>query len=97
MLASVTRLPVVGVPVPATRLEGMDALLSIAQMPAGVPVATMAIGGAVNGALMAQRILGVSDPEIARRLDEHRAALVDKARGQDEAIRGRFQAPGTSG
>jgi 5-(carboxyamino)imidazole ribonucleotide mutase len=88
MLASVTRLPVVGVPVPATRLEGLDALLSIVQMPAGVPVATMAIGGAVNAALMALRILGLSDPAIAARLDEHRAALVEKARAADEALQG---------
>jgi 5-(carboxyamino)imidazole ribonucleotide mutase len=87
MLASVTRLPVVGVPVPATRLEGLDALLSIVQMPAGVPVATMAIGGAVNAGLMALRILGLSDPDIAARLDEHRAALVEKTRGQDASLR----------
>jgi 5-(carboxyamino)imidazole ribonucleotide mutase len=89
MLASVTRLPVVGVPVPSTRLEGLDALLSIVQMPAGVPVATMAIGGAMNAALMALRILGLSDPDIAARLDEHRAALVEKAQGQDAAVRER--------
>ncbi|NIQ58409.1 MAG: 5-(carboxyamino)imidazole ribonucleotide mutase, partial [Gemmatimonadetes bacterium] len=69
MLASVTRLPVIGVPVPATALDGMDALLSIAQMPSGVPVATMAIGGAVNAALMAVRILAVSDPALAAALD----------------------------
>lgn len=89
MLASVTRLPVVGVPVPATKLDGMDALLSIAQMPAGVPVATMAIGGAANAALMALRILGLSDPEIAGRLDDHRMSLVEKAKGQDAALQER--------
>lgn len=86
MLASVTRLPVVGVPVPITALDGMDALLSIVQMPAGVPVATMAIGGAVNGALMAARILALNDPELARRLDEHRAAQQAKAAAGDVEV-----------
>jgi 5-(carboxyamino)imidazole ribonucleotide mutase len=90
MLASVTRLPVVGVPVPATKLDGMDALLSIAQMPAGVPVATMAIGGAVNAALMSLRILGLSDPEIAARLDDHRAALRAKATNADRGLQDRL-------
>lgn len=90
MLASVTRLPVVGVPVPATKLDGMDALLSIAQMPAGVPVATMAIGGAVNAALMALRILGLSDPDIAARLDEHRTALRAKATNADRSLQDRL-------
>lgn len=91
MLASVTRLPVVGVPVPATKLDGMDALLSIAQMPAGVPVATMAIGGAANAALMALRILGLSNPEIARRLDEHRTALREKATNADRHLQDRLR------
>lgn len=90
MLASVTRLPVIGVPVPATKLDGMDALLSIAQMPSGVPVATMAIGGAANGALMALRILGLSDPDIATRLDEYRLALRRKAETADERLRARL-------
>ncbi len=88
MLASVTPLPVIGVPVPATALDGMDALLSIAQMPSGVPVATMAIGGAVNAALMAVRILAVSDPALAAALDRHRADLEAKAaRGDAEVAR----------
>lgn len=87
MLASVTRLPVVGVPVAATPLDGMDALLSIAQMPAGVPVATMAIGGATNAALMAVRILALHDDRLARALDEHRAGLRAKAATGDDEVR----------
>jgi 5-(carboxyamino)imidazole ribonucleotide mutase len=86
MLASVTRLPVIGVPVPVTALDGMDALMSMVQMPAGVPVATMAIGGAVNAALMAVRILAVSDPRLADALDAHRSALKDKARRGDAEV-----------
>ena len=72
MLASVTTLPVVGVPVPLKHLDGMDSLLSIVQMPAGIPVATMAVGGARNAGLMAARILGAGEGAEAERL---RAAL----------------------
>lgn len=75
MLASVTSLPVIGVPVPLARLDGLDSLLSIVQMPAGVPVATMAIGGAHNAGLMAVRILGTTDQDLQERLDRHRASL----------------------
>ncbi len=87
MLASVTRLPVIGVPVPITALDGMDALLSIVQMPSGVPVATMAIGGAVNAALMAIRILAVADDTLAAALDAHRESLKDKAAAGDAQVR----------
>lgn len=87
MLASVTRLPVIGVPVAITALDGMDALLSIVQMPSGVPVATMAIGGAVNAALMAVRILAVSDDRLAAALDRHRAGLAAKAAAGDADVR----------
>jgi len=93
MLASVTRLPVIGVPVPITALDGMDALLSIVQMPAGVPVATMAIGGAVNAALMAVRILAVSDPDLAAKLDTHRAALAAVAAAGDADVIERTRTP----
>ncbi|MCP4084349.1 MAG: 5-(carboxyamino)imidazole ribonucleotide mutase [Actinomycetia bacterium] len=86
MLASVTRLPVIGVPVPITALDGIDALLSIVQMPSGVPVATMAIGGAVNAALMAIRILAVFDAGLATKLDEHRAGLVAKSQRGDANV-----------
>lgn len=89
MLASVTTLPVIGVPVASTSLDGMDSLLSIVQMPAGIPVATMAIGGAVNAALMAARILSVADPQIRLRLDEYRQGLVEKAHRGDEQVRTR--------
>jgi len=68
MVASVTTLPVIGVPVPLKYLDGMDSLLSIAQMPAGIPVATMAIGGAKNAGLTALRILGTADAGISDRL-----------------------------
>lgn len=93
MLASMTNLPVIGVPVASTSLDGMDSLLSIVQMPAGIPVATMAIGGAVNAALMAARILALGDPELAAALDRHRQGLVDKARRGDEQIRARSSNP----
>jgi 5-(carboxyamino)imidazole ribonucleotide mutase len=75
MLATKTQLPIIGVPVESRALKGMDSLLSIAQMPAGVPVATMAIGGAVNAALYAARILALSDGALARRLEERTARI----------------------
>src|SRR6266702_8435907 len=68
MLAAVTPLPVIGVPVPLAHLDGMDSLLSIVQMPAGIPVATVAVGGARNAGLLAVRILAVSDPGLQRKL-----------------------------
>ena len=74
MLAAVTPLPVIGVPVPLAYLDGMDSLLSIVQMPAGVPVATVSIGGARNAGLLAARILGAGEGEEAERI---RAAMVD--------------------
>ena len=75
MMASKTRLPVIGVPVQTKALSGVDSLYSILQMPKGYPVATMAIGGAANAGLMAAAILAVSDPTLAERLDAWRAAL----------------------
>ena len=75
MLASVTTLPVIGVPVPLERLDGLDSLLSIVQMPAGIPVATVSIGGARNAGLLAARILGSSDPALAARLADFAAGL----------------------
>lgn len=77
MTASKTLLPVIGVPVQSKALHGLDSLLSIAQMPAGVPVATMAIGNAANAALLAARILALGDPAIARRLEQHRERMHD--------------------
>ena len=82
MLASVTTLPVIGVPVPLARLDGLDSLLSIVQMPAGVPVATVSIGGAKNAGLLAIRMLGASDPVLTQRLgayaDELKTMVADK-------------------
>jgi 5-(carboxyamino)imidazole ribonucleotide mutase len=75
MMASKTRLPVIGVPVQTKALAGVDSLYSILQMPKGYPVATMAIGGAANAGLMAAAILALSDPALAARLDAWRAAL----------------------
>jgi len=74
MTAAKTQLPVIGVPVCGATLDGLDSLLSIAQMPAGVPVATMAIGNATNAALLAARILALGDPDLLRRLEERTAA-----------------------
>lgn len=68
MLASVTTLPVIGVPVPLSKLDGMDSLLSIVQMPAGIPVATVSIGGAKNAGILAARILGTFDQELEKKL-----------------------------
>ena len=86
MLASVTSLPVIGVPVALERLDGLDSLLSIVQMPRGVPVATVAVNGAVNAALLAVRILAVDDASLAARLDQHRDSLAEEARRQDEGL-----------
>jgi 5-(carboxyamino)imidazole ribonucleotide mutase len=80
MLASVTTLPVIGVPVPLSRLDGMDSLLSIVQMPAGIPVATVSIGGARNAGILAARILGSGDAALTQKLADYAAqleALVD--------------------
>ncbi len=75
MIATKTALPVIGVPVESKSLNGLDSLLSIVQMPAGVPVATMAIGGAANAALYAARILALRDPALAQRLEERTAKI----------------------
>ncbi|MGN6324966.1 5-(carboxyamino)imidazole ribonucleotide mutase [Pseudolysinimonas sp.] len=75
MLASVTTLPVIGVPVPLKTLDGMDSLLSIVQMPAGIPVATVSIGGARNAGILAARILASGDPALTARLAEYAIGL----------------------
>ena len=87
MLASVTPLPVIGVPVPLKYLDGMDSLLSIVQMPSGVPVATVAVGGARNAGLLAVRILGVSDPELRGRMEEFQGELKQQAYAKGERLR----------
>jgi 5-(carboxyamino)imidazole ribonucleotide mutase len=83
MLASVTPLPVIGVPVPLSSLDGMDSLLSIVQMPAGVPVATVAIGNARNAALLAVRILGVADPDLVASMVSYQADLNVEAKAKN--------------
>ena len=87
MLASVTPLPVIGVPVPLKYLDGMDSLLSIVQMPAGVPVATVAIGNARNAGLLAARILGAGDPALQQRMVDFQAELKAVAQEKGKAVR----------
>jgi 5-(carboxyamino)imidazole ribonucleotide mutase len=83
MLASATTLPVIGVPVALARLDGLDSLLSIVQMPRGVPVATVAINGATNAALLALRILATSNESLAAQLESYRLELGAEAQAQD--------------
>ena len=87
MIAAATPLPVIGVPVPATLLAGVDALLSIVQMPAGVPVATVAIGGARNAGLLAVRILAAADPDLRAAMERFQANLAATVRAKDAAVR----------
>ncbi|HIU47495.1 MAG TPA: 5-(carboxyamino)imidazole ribonucleotide mutase [Candidatus Fimadaptatus faecigallinarum] len=86
VLAAYTVLPVIGLPISASQLDGMDALLAIVQMPAGVPVATVAINGAQNAALLAAQILGVKYPEIRRKLEQGRADMHDDVLLHDAEI-----------
>ncbi|GAA2818673.1 5-(carboxyamino)imidazole ribonucleotide mutase [Nonomuraea rubra] len=87
MLASVTPLPVIGVPVPLKYLDGMDSLLSIVQMPAGVPVATVAVGGARNAGLLAVRILAASDAGLREKMVEFQERLKEQAYAKGEKLR----------
>ncbi|MCX6397082.1 MAG: 5-(carboxyamino)imidazole ribonucleotide mutase [Propionibacteriales bacterium] len=87
MLAAVTPLPVIGVPVPLKYLDGMDSLLSILQMPAGVPVATVAIGNARNAGLLAVRILAAADPALQQRMVEFQQSLRDTAHAKGQNVR----------
>ena len=86
MVASMTPLPVIGVPVPLRHLDGLDSLLSIVQMPAGVPVATVSIGGARNAGLLAVRILAAADPALLAAMTAFQSALADGARAKDAAL-----------
>jgi len=90
MVASSTILPVIGVPVPLARLDGLDSLLSIVQMPSGVPVATVSIGGAVNAGLLAVRILATSDAALAGKLEAYRQTLATSVEQKDAALRHRL-------
>ncbi|MFF5258691.1 5-(carboxyamino)imidazole ribonucleotide mutase [Actinomadura viridis] len=91
MLASVTPLPVIGVPVPLKHLDGMDSLLSIVQMPAGVPVATVAVGAARNAGLLAVRILAASDEALQARMAEFQRDLYAQAKAKGERLREQVQ------
>lgn len=87
MLAAVTPLPVIGVPVPLKHLDGMDSLLSIVQMPAGVPVATVAVGNARNAGLLAVRILAATDPTLQQRMVDFQAELRTTAQEKGAVVR----------
>ena len=87
MLAAVTPLPVIGVPVPLKHLDGMDSLLSIVQMPAGVPVATVAVGNARNAGLLAVRILAATDPALRARMETFQQELRASAQEKGQTVR----------
>lgn len=89
-LAANTTLPVIGIPVKSSNLDGIDALLSTVQMPSGIPVATVAIDGAVNAALLSIQILSVSEPELAQKLAAARAEGASKVLEKDAAISAKF-------
>jgi 5-(carboxyamino)imidazole ribonucleotide mutase len=90
MVASMTTLPVIGVPVPLKHLDGLDSLLSIVQMPAGVPVATVSVGGARNAGLLAVRILASSDAALAARMAAFQTELAEGARAKNAALQARL-------
>ncbi|HVM00246.1 MAG TPA: 5-(carboxyamino)imidazole ribonucleotide mutase [Egibacteraceae bacterium] len=92
VLAAVTSLPVIGVPISGRNLDGLDALLAIAQMPPGVPVATVAVDGARNAGILAARILAASDPDLRGKVDAFRDRQAAKVRERDEVVRGEFDA-----
>jgi len=93
MVAAATPLPVIGVPVPLAHLDGLDSLLSIVQMPAGVPVATVSIGGARNAGLLAVRILAAADDGLRRRMGDFQASLADLVARKDAALSASLTAP----
>jgi 5-(carboxyamino)imidazole ribonucleotide mutase len=93
MVAAATPLPVIGVPVPLATLDGLDSLLSIVQMPAGVPVATVSIGGARNAGLLAVRILGSSDSGLRKRIEKFQTDLEAMVFEKDAALRDRLLGP----
>lgn len=97
MLAAVTELPVIGVPVPLQHLDGMDSLLSIVQMPAGVPVATVGIGNAKNAGLLAIRILALSDSGLQEKMREYQKDLNAQAKAKGEVVRRKPTTTGFAG
>lgn len=94
MIASATSLPVIGVPVPLTQLDGMDSLLSIVQMPAGVPVATVGIGNSKNAGLLAVKILATSDDSLSEQMTTYMKDLENQAKSKGEVVRRKRQTPG---
>ena len=96
MLASLTSVPVIGVPIPSRHLQGLDSLLSIVQMPASVPVATMAIGGARNAGLFVIRMLAAFDPQLRSRIDAQIEARAAKVEATDARVAGEFAEIGPS-
>ncbi len=90
VLAASTTLPVIGVPVKSSTLDGLDALLSTVQMPSGIPVATVAIDGAANAAILACRILSVSDASLAEKLDSYKSDMEKAVLAKDEAVRAEY-------
>ncbi|MDK6494124.1 MULTISPECIES: 5-(carboxyamino)imidazole ribonucleotide mutase [Corynebacterium] len=90
MVAAATPLPVIGIPRALDTLDGMDSLLSIVQMPGGVPVATVSIGGAKNAGLLAARILGAADPAVQRKMVDYQARMAAEVERKDEALRQRL-------
>jgi 5-(carboxyamino)imidazole ribonucleotide mutase len=88
MLAAVTTLPVIGLPVPLARLDGLDSLLSIVQMPAGIPVATVAIGAGRNAGILAARVVAVGEPRLARALEAMQRDMAGATADKDERVRG---------
>lgn len=93
MVASATSLPVIGVPISLGKLDGMDSLLSIVQMPAGVPVATVSIDGAKNAALLALRVLGVADQKILSQLDQYRIELAELVNQKNQKLKASLNRP----
>jgi len=90
MVAAATPLPVIGIPRALDTLDGLDSLLSIVQMPGGVPVATVSIGGAKNAGLLAARILGAADPAVQRKMVDYQARMAQEVERKDEALRQRL-------
>jgi len=94
MTASMTPLPVIGVPVPLAQLDGLDSLMSIVQMPAGIPVATVAVGNARNAGLLAVRILGASDEKLRSAMEHFQADLAQQVRDKDARVQEKFGSAG---
>lgn len=90
MIAASTTLPVLGVPVKTSKLNGLDSLLSVVQMPGGVPVATLAISGAKNAGLLAVQILALADPDLHNRMLQYKLDLIEKVKAMDERVQAEF-------